>query len=125
MWIPSRCLRAVRHRRLEGLDPWTAPLFSDAVRRNSHWVPANEAEKVARMAGGRIIELVRQGQLESVLFNVRRGGSRTEYWIRRESLDRWIAKRDLELARYMPRSEAQRTLGLKNITVMAGAPRRL
>jgi len=30
--------------------------FSDAVRRNSHWVPANEAEKVARMAGGRIIE---------------------------------------------------------------------
>lgn len=52
---------------------------------------------------------------------MRRGGGRTEYWIRRESLNRWIANRDLELARYMSRSEAQRTLGLKNITVMAVA----
>jgi hypothetical protein len=95
--------------------------FSAAVRRNSHWLTANEAEKLARTAGGRILELVRHGQLETILFNLHRGGGRTEYWIRRESLKRWIANRDLELARYMPRPEAERTLGLKNITVMAVA----
>lgn len=95
--------------------------FSPAVRQNSPWVPANEAERLARTAGGRILELVRQGKLESILFNVRRGGGRTERWIRRESLERWIANRDLELARYMSRPEAERTLGLKNVTVMAVA----
>jgi hypothetical protein len=95
--------------------------FSAAVRRNSHWLTANEAEKLARTAGGRILDLVRQGHLESILFNLQRGGGRTEYWIRRESLNRWIANRDLELARYMPRPEAQRALGLKNITVTAVA----
>lgn len=109
------------------IDDWTGFIrgqhryFSAAVRRNSRWLTANEAEKLGRTAGGRILDLVRQGQLESVLFNVQRGGGRTEYWIRRESLNRWIANRDLELARYMPRAEAQRTLGLKNITVTAVA----
>jgi len=93
--------------------------FSAAVRRDSHWVTANEAEKLAHMAGGRILDLVRHRQLESILLSARRGGTRTEYWIRRESLDRWIANRDLELTRYMPRPEAQRTLGLTNITVLA------
>ena len=77
---------------------------------------ANEAEKLARTAGVRILDLVDQGLLESILFNVHRGGGRTEYWIRRESLNRWIATRDLGLAGYMPRAEAQRSLGLKNIT---------
>jgi hypothetical protein len=48
--------------------------------------------------------------------NVRRGGSRTEYWIRRESLNRWIAARDAELARYMSRPEVENALGLKNCT---------
>jgi len=95
--------------------------FSAAVRLNSHWLTANEAEKLTRTAGGRILDLVNQGLLESVLFNVHRGGGRTEYWIRRESLNRWIATRDLGLAGYMPRAEAQRTLGLKNITVTAVA----
>jgi len=41
--------------------------------------------------------------------------------MRRESLDRWIASRDLELARYMPRPEAQRALGLKDATLMSVA----
>ena len=114
---------SIRHRGLERLHPSGAQhrYFSVAVRRNSHWLTANEAEKLARTAGGRIIDLIRQGQLESVLFNVHRGGGRTEYWIRRDALNPWIANRDLELARYMPRAEAQRTLGLKNITVTAVA----
>jgi TniQ len=32
--------------------------FSAAVRRNSHWVTANEAERIARVTGARIVELV-------------------------------------------------------------------
>src|SRR5439155_25322345 len=82
--------------------------FSAAVRQNSQWVTANEAEVIAHTAGGRIWDLARQGQLDAMFLNVRRGGSRTECWIRRESLNRWIAARDVELARYMPRPEAER-----------------
>jgi hypothetical protein len=76
---------------------------------------------MTRTTGERILDLVRQGQLEAIIFRVRRGGSRTEYWIRRESLNRWIAARDAELARYLSRPEAQQVLGLKNITVQAVA----
>ena len=91
--------------------------FSAAVRRSSHWVTANEAEVIAHTAGGRIWDLARQGQIGAMFLNVRRGGSRTECWIRRESLNQWIAARDAELARYMPRPEAVAALGLKNFTL--------
>ena len=91
--------------------------FSAAVRRSSHWVTANEAEVIAHTAGGRIWDLARQGQIDAIFLNVRRGGSRTECWIRRESLNQWIAARDAELAPYMPRPEAERALGLKNFTL--------
>jgi hypothetical protein len=53
---------------------------------------------MARTNGERILDLVRQGQLEAIVLGVRRGGSRTEYWIGRESLNRWIAGRDSGLA---------------------------
>lgn len=91
--------------------------FSAAVRQNSAWVTANEAERLARTAGGRILDLVRQGHLESILFSVRPGG-RTEYWIRRASLDRWMADREAELALYLPRPKAQCVLGLTNHTIV-------
>ena len=90
--------------------------FSAAVRRSSPWVTANEAEVIAHTAGGRIWDLARQGQIGAMFLNVR-GGSRTECWIRRESLNQWIAARDAELALYMPRPEAERALGLKNFTL--------
>jgi len=91
--------------------------FSAAVRRSSHWVTANEAEVIAHTAGGRIWDLARQGQIDAIFLNVRRGGSRTECWIQRESLNQWIAARDAELTPYMPRPEAERALGLKNFTL--------
>ena len=91
--------------------------FSAAVRRSSHWVTANEAEVIAHTVGGRIWDLARQGQIDAIFLNLRRGGSRTECWIRRESLNQWIAARDAELAPYMPRPEAERALGLKNFTL--------
>ncbi len=92
--------------------------FSAAVRLNSHWVTANEAEKIAHVGGTRIWDLAQNGQLDAAFLNVRRGGSRTECWIRRESLNRWMAARDAEVARYMPRSEAIRELGLTMATVV-------
>jgi hypothetical protein len=91
--------------------------FSSAVRRSSHWVAANEAERIARTTGTRIWELARQGQVEAIFLNVRGEGSRTECWIRRESLNQWIAARDAELVPYMSRPEAERALGLKNFTL--------
>ena len=45
--------------------------FSAAVRRNSHWVTANEAETIARISGTRIWDLARNGQLDSIFLNVR------------------------------------------------------
>jgi hypothetical protein len=95
--------------------------FWAATRRNPRWVSANEAERSARMDGDRILDLVRQGQVEGIFLTSRRGGHRTECWIRRESLNQWMAARDAELAQYMSRPEAQRVLGLKNITVLAVA----
>ena len=91
--------------------------FSAAVRRNSHWVTADEAERIARTSGGRILDLVRQGQVDAIFLTVRRRGCRTECWIRRESLNQWIAARDAELARYMSRPEARGALGLTNSTI--------
>ena len=91
--------------------------FSSAVRRNSQWVTANEAERVARTTGARIWDLARQGQVDATFLKVRGEGSRTECWIRRESLNQWIAAHDAELARYMSRPEAEKALGLKNFTL--------
>jgi hypothetical protein len=101
--------------------------FSAVVRLNSPWVAAGEAERIARTGGGKILDSVHEGHLEALFVTVRSGGCRTECWIRRESLNRWIAARDAELARYMPRSEAVPVLGLKNTTLVrvaaAGAMR--
>jgi hypothetical protein len=91
--------------------------FSSVVRRSSHWVAANEAERIAHTTGTRIWDLARHGQLDAIFLNVRGEGSRTECWIRRESLNQWIAARDAELAPYMSRPEAERALGLKNFTL--------
>ena len=95
--------------------------FSKATRQNSPWVTVNAAERLARTYGDRITDLVRQGRLEGIFLSSRPGGRRTECWIRRESLNQWIAARDAELAQYMSRPEAQRVLGLKNVTVQAVA----
>ena len=95
--------------------------FSASVRRNSHWVTANEAERIARITGARILDLAHEGQLDAIFLDVRRGGSRTECWIRRESLSQWLAARDAELAPYMPRPEAKGALGLTNRTIVTVA----
>ena len=95
--------------------------FSAAVRRNSHWVTVNEAEGIAHMTGAWILDLVRQGQLDAIFLKVRRDGSRTECWMRRESLNQWIAARDAELAPYMARPEAKEVLGLTNRTIVTVA----
>jgi len=95
--------------------------FSAAVRRNSHWVTANEAERIARVTGARIVDLARNGQLDAAFLKVRRGGSRTECWIKRKSLNQWVAVRDAELAPYMPRPEAMAALGLTYRTIVSVA----
>jgi hypothetical protein len=92
--------------------------FSAAVRRNSRWVTANEAEKIVRMTCSRILNPVRQGEVDAIFLKVRRDGSRTECWIQRESLNRWIAARDAELAPYMARPEAKEALDLTNRTIV-------
>jgi hypothetical protein len=68
--------------------------FSTAVRRSSHWVAANEAEAIAHTAGGRILDLARQGQIDAIFLDVRGARSRTECWIRRESLKRRSSDRN-------------------------------
>jgi hypothetical protein len=78
---------------------------------------AYEAERTAHTTGGRILDLVNQGQVDGMFLTARRNGCRTECWIRRESLNHWITARDAELALYMPRPDAIRTLGLKHATI--------
>jgi hypothetical protein len=93
--------------------------FSATVRRRSPWVALNVAERIARTTDDRLAGLVRQGQLDGILVRVPGGVGRTECWIRKGSLERWIGERDRELARYMTRPQAERALGLKYGTVMA------
>lgn len=88
--------------------------FSPSVHTQSHWVCAHDAEKLARTSSNRIMELVRAGQIDGLFVKV---STRTECWVKRESLSRWIARRDSELARYMLRPEVEQVLGIKNITV--------
>ncbi|HVO59832.1 MAG TPA: TniQ family protein [Terriglobales bacterium] len=95
--------------------------FSAATRRNSQWMPAEEAERTARTRAGRISALVRRGQIEGMFLSASRDGGRTECWIRRDSLMRWIAARDAGLARYMSRPEAKSALGLTNRTIASVA----
>jgi hypothetical protein len=92
--------------------------FSPVVRQKCYWVTASEAERMARMAGERVLDLVRQGQLHGIFLSVPGSGGRTECWIRRESLNQWITHRDADLARYMARPEAKRALGLTDCTVV-------
>jgi hypothetical protein len=89
--------------------------FSSVTRQNAQWMTANEAEKTARTTSERIVDLVRQDHIQGRFLNL---GGRTECWIRRESLNQWMAARDAELACYMVRPEAMRTLGLRHTTIM-------
>jgi hypothetical protein len=95
--------------------------FSEAVRRSSQWVAANQAEVIAHVAGCRVLDLARQGQVDAIFLHMRHGRRRTECWIRRESLNQWIAARNAELAPYMERPEAKAALGLTNHTIVAVA----
>jgi hypothetical protein len=64
-------------------------------------------------------DLARQGEIDAIFLNV--AGRRTECWIRRESLNQWIAARDAGLAPYMERPEAKAALGLTNYTIVSVA----
>lgn len=97
----------------KGLIRGTHRYFSPSVHAQSHWVCAHDAEKLARTTSHRIVDLVRAGQIDGVFAKV---STRTECWVTRESLSRWIDRRDAELARYMLRPEVEQTLGIKNIT---------
>lgn len=59
---------------------------------------------------------VRAGEIDEMFVKV---STRTECWVKRESLSRWIARRDSELARYMLRPEVEQILGIKNITAVS------
>jgi hypothetical protein len=89
--------------------------FSRAVRRSTQWITTDEAERRAHTVKGTILALVQTGELEGFFIEL---GHRRECWIRRESLNRWIAARELELARYMSSLEAEGALGLKHLTLL-------
>lgn len=89
--------------------------FSIPTREKSPWIPVNQAAREARVAYRRIQALVRQGQIEGEFFKFRRG--RTQCWIKRVSLNQWIAGRDAECGQYISLREAFRILGLRAATI--------
>jgi len=84
--------------------------FSAAVMQSSYWVTLSEAARLAHASCRRILDAISQGQIESMLPT--KTGNLECWMIKRESLHRWIAIRDIETALYMSNSEIQRTLGL-------------
>ena len=107
-FVVEDCNTPVRQRRY----------FTAAARGNTRWICADQAEKIAHVISTRISDLVHEGQIQGMFFD---GRGRTECWVNRELLDRWIRVRDAEMALYMKRPEAVQLLGLKNITVMSVA----
>jgi hypothetical protein len=89
---------------------------SAGMREQSIWIPAQQAAAKARIDFQRIKRLVRQGTIRGIFHKVRR--QHVECWIKRDSLDQWITARDTELAQYMSRPQARRTLGLDSRTIL-------
>jgi len=89
--------------------------FSASTREKSPWLSLPEATRKARTNPRRIEELVRQRQIEGVFVQLRRG--RTQCWVKRDSLKQWVAARDTEFARYIPRRETARILGLPDFAL--------
>jgi hypothetical protein len=89
--------------------------FSVSTRVKSPWVPVNQAAKEAHVAYHRIQALVCQGQIEGEFFRFRRG--RIQCWVKRTSLNQWIAARDTEFGQYICLRKVVRILGLRAATV--------
>ncbi|MHB8656198.1 MAG: TniQ family protein [Terriglobia bacterium] len=89
--------------------------FSASTREKSPWIPVNQAAREARVAYQKIQSRVRQGQIEGEFFEFRRG--RTQCWIKRASLNQWIASRDAEFGQYLSLRNVVRILGLQDATV--------
>ena len=89
----------------------------DAGKINVDPGTAKAAQK-AHLNSARVADLVRQRKLDGIFHRVRQRWQHTECWIKRASLDRWIAARDTDLAQYMPRPEAQQALGLHGLTLL-------
>ena len=92
--------------------------LSAGTREKSMWIPAQQAAQKAHLNSARVADLVRQRKLDGIFHRVRQRWQHTECWIKRASLDRWIAARDTDLAQYMPRPEAQQALGLHGLTLL-------
>ena len=84
------------------IEDWKGPVrgqhrnFSASTRRRSQWIPADEAERMARTRAACISDLVRQGRIEGMFLNVGRSRSHAECWVIRDSLKQWIVDRDLD-----------------------------
>ncbi len=90
--------------------------FSVSTREKSPWIALPKATSEARTNPKRIKSLVDQGQIEGEFFKLRRG--RTQCWIKRASLNQWIATRDAEFSQYIPRRKVERLLGLQYGTLL-------
>jgi hypothetical protein len=90
--------------------------FCASTREKSPWIALPEATREARTNPKRIVGLVRQGQIEGVFVRLRRG--RTQCWVKRDSLKQLVAARATEFARYIPRRETARLLGLPDATLL-------
>ncbi len=63
----------------------------------------------------RMRALVRDGQLQELCISRNRC---QVLWLNRDSVNQWVARRDAQLACYMPRREAHRALGLGPMTIL-------
>lgn len=76
------------------------------------WIAVKRAAKKARINFERIGKLVRQGKIDGIFHKVGQRRQHVQCWVKRESLDHWIAARDTDLAQYLSLPEARRILGL-------------
>jgi hypothetical protein len=92
-------------------------LAVEPSRKTMRWIPASQAAKLARLAAPQFSEFVRGGTLTGVFITPSKSRGRTECWLEREELLRWVASRDADFVGFISQREAMRVLGLTAATL--------
>lgn len=97
--------------------------FSPQIRGQFRWISAQQAAQHIGLMVSQVRDLVQRADLQGIFVKPTNSVTRSECWIDRDSLARWKAQRDADIALYTTESEACSWLGLssRSLRVIASA----
>jgi hypothetical protein len=91
--------------------------FDVEIRQNAQFIPALQAGKASRTSSRQITTLVLKGLIKGFFIQTAKAKDRKECWIERQSLAKWLSKRNDDLKRYLPSTKAMQILGVTDATL--------